>query len=81
MSKNFNPSNFEYIEIDPRVMGASSDDYSDLNESFKLDMFGNALPMNENQLFPTQNSVDQEENTLKQILAELKEIKILLAGK
>lgn len=84
MNQPFNPNGYEFIEIDPRVMGESMDEISPMNEGLDYTEFNMNSPFgNTYQPAEVPTSIHKGESVeelLKKILAELNEVKIILSG-
>lgn len=81
-------NNYEFIQVDPKVIAMlGGDDESILNEDLEADLPEGALndfSMQAKTSAPVENNMnfgDKYEYLLNEILTELKEIKVILAGK
>lgn len=81
-------NNYEYIQVDPKVIAMlGGDESSSLNEDLEADLPASVLDnftMQPKTSAPAENNMnfgDKYEYLLNEILTELKEIKVILAGK
>ena len=81
-------NNYEFIQVDPKVIAMlGGDDESILNEDLEADLpegVLNDFSMQAKTPTPVENNMnfgDKYEYLLNEILTELKEIKVILAGK
>ena len=81
-------NNYEFIQVDPKVIAMlGGDESSILNEDLEADLPASALDnftMQPKTPAPVENNMnfgDKYEYLLNEILSELKEIKVILAGK